>query len=89
MATRSSTLPWEIPRTEEPGRLQSIGWQELDTTQQVNHHRQYPYLENSMDKKSLAGYSLWDHKEQDMTEHTRMDRWIIKYYVGGGEYTKN
>jgi len=29
MATHSSILPWEIPWTEEPGRLQSI---ELDTT---------------------------------------------------------
>ena len=25
MATRSSILAWEIPWTEEPGRLQSIG----------------------------------------------------------------
>ena len=25
-------LPWEIPWTEEPGRLQSMGCQELDTT---------------------------------------------------------
>ena len=25
MATHSSTLAWRIPRTEEPGRLQSIG----------------------------------------------------------------
>jgi len=25
MATHSSTLAWEIPRTEEPGRLQSMG----------------------------------------------------------------
>ena len=25
MATHSSTLAWKIPRTEEPGRLQSIG----------------------------------------------------------------
>ena len=25
MATHSSTLTWEIPRTEEPGRLQSMG----------------------------------------------------------------
>ena len=32
MATHSSTLPWEIPWTEEPGRLQSIGSQESDTT---------------------------------------------------------
>ena len=26
MATHSSTLAWEIPWTEEPGRLQSMGW---------------------------------------------------------------
>ena len=25
MATHSSTLAWRIPRTEEPGRLQSMG----------------------------------------------------------------
>ena len=27
MASHSSMLAWEIPRTEEPGRLQSMGWQ--------------------------------------------------------------
>ena len=27
MATRSSILAWEIPWTEEPGRLQSMGMQ--------------------------------------------------------------
>ena len=27
IATHSSILAWEIPWTEEPGRLQSIGWQ--------------------------------------------------------------
>ena len=27
MATYSSILAWEIPWTEEPGRLQSMGWQ--------------------------------------------------------------
>ena len=32
MATHSSILAWEIPGTEEPGRLQSMGSQELDTT---------------------------------------------------------
>ena len=32
MATHSSILAWEIPWTEEPGRLQSIGSQESDTT---------------------------------------------------------
>ena len=32
MATHSSMLAWEIPRTEEPGRLQSMGLQESDMT---------------------------------------------------------
>ena len=32
MATHSSILAWRIPWTEEPGRLQSIGFQESDTT---------------------------------------------------------
>ena len=32
MATHSSILAWRIPRTEEAGRLQSMGSQELDTT---------------------------------------------------------
>ena len=31
MAMHSSILAWEIPRTEEPGRLQSVGSQESDT----------------------------------------------------------
>ena len=30
MATHSSVLTWKIPWTEEPGRLQSMGWKELD-----------------------------------------------------------
>ena len=33
MATHSSILAWEIPWTEEPGRLQSMGSQELDTAE--------------------------------------------------------
>ena len=31
MATHSSTLAWEIPWTEEPGRLQSMGSQKSGT----------------------------------------------------------
>ena len=33
MATHSSILAWEIPWTEEPRRLQSMGSQESDTTE--------------------------------------------------------
>ena len=32
MATHSSILAWIIPWTEEPGGLQSMGSQEMDTT---------------------------------------------------------
>ena len=32
MATHSSVLAWRIPWTEEPGRLQSMGFQESDMT---------------------------------------------------------
>ena len=32
MAAHSSILAWRIPWTEEPGRLQSMGSQESDTT---------------------------------------------------------
>ena len=29
---------WKIPRTEEPGRLQSTGLKESDTTEQLDMH---------------------------------------------------
>ena len=32
METHSNILAWRIPWTEEPGRLQSMGSQELDMT---------------------------------------------------------
>ena len=33
MPTHCSILAWRIPRTEEPGGLQSIGHKELNTTE--------------------------------------------------------
>ena len=37
-AILSSILAWKIPWTEEPGGLQSMGLQESDTTERLNHH---------------------------------------------------
>ena len=37
MATHSSILAWEIPWTKEPGGLESMGLQELDTTEWLNN----------------------------------------------------
>ena len=39
MATHSGILAWRISWIEEPGGLQSMGLQESDMTQQLNHHR--------------------------------------------------
>ena len=33
MATHSNTLAWKIPRTKEPGRLQSMGLERVMTEQ--------------------------------------------------------
>ena len=38
MAIHSSILAWKIPWTEETGELQSMGSQESDTTEWLNHH---------------------------------------------------
>ena len=38
MTTHSNIFAWEVPWREEPGRLQSMGSQELDMTEQLNHH---------------------------------------------------
>ena len=38
MAPHSSTLAWKIPWTEEPGRLQSMGSLESDTTERLPFH---------------------------------------------------
>ena len=36
MATDSSILAWDIPWTEEPGGLQSVGGKDLDTPEQLS-----------------------------------------------------
>ena len=41
MATHSIILAWEIPWTEEAGRLQSMGSQNLDRTEQLNNNNQH------------------------------------------------
>jgi len=38
MATYSSTVAWRIPWTEDPGRLQSMGLQELDNPKWLSTH---------------------------------------------------
>ena len=39
ISTHSSILAWEIPWTEEPGSLQSMGSQRADLTEGLSTHR--------------------------------------------------
>ena len=50
MATRSSTLAWRIPWTEEPGKLQSMGPQRVghDYATNFHFHKHSWYLRNIM-----------------------------------------
>ena len=82
MAPHSSTLTWEIPWMEEPGRLQSIGSLESDTTEQLHFHfslscigegngkpLQCSCLENPRDRKP-GGLPSMGCTESDTTEAT-------------------
>ena len=46
IATHSSILTWRIPRTEEPGGLQSMGHKESDTTERLTHLLTYLVLKS-------------------------------------------
>ena len=48
MAPHSSTLAWKIPWSEEPGRLQSMGSLESDTTERLHFHFSLYALEEEM-----------------------------------------
>ena len=39
MVTHSCILAWELPRTEEPGRQQSMGVTKSRTTEQLNKNK--------------------------------------------------
>ena len=75
MAPHSSAFAWKIPWTEEPGRLQSMGSLESDTTERIPFHfsfscigegngnpLQYSCLENPRDGKPGGLPSLGSHR---------------------------
>ena len=83
MAPYSSTLAWKIPRTEEPGRLQTMG------SRRVGHDRVtslslFAFMHwrrkwqptpvflpgESQGRGSLVGCRLWGCTESDTTEVT-------------------
>jgi len=58
MATHSSIHARRIPRTEEPGGLQSMGSQRVDMTEQLNIHITHTHTHNpTVLKETKSGYS--------------------------------
>ena len=57
MAIHSGILAWEIPRTEEPGGLQSVGLQR-DTTEQLHNSKCIGTGETKRAEKWLSGELL-------------------------------
>ena len=54
VATHSSILAWEIPWTEEPGRLQSTGLQkESDTILATKQQQQQAILERNISSQTI------------------------------------
>ena len=88
MAPHSSTLAWQIPWTEEPGGLQSMGslrvghdWATSLSLFTFMHWRRKwqptPVFSpgESQGWGSLVGCSLWGHTESDTTEVTQQQGW--------------
>ena len=75
MANHSSILAWRIPRTEEPGWLQSMGLQRVRHDWASSLHFNYGRVlwqpipvflpGEAHGQRSLVGYSPWGHKESD------------------------
>ena len=58
MATHFIIFVWEIPWTEEPGELQSVGLQELDMTQRHHHHHHHHQISIGLLETSYKVYTL-------------------------------
>ena len=81
MAPHSSTLPWKIPWTEEPGGLLSMGSQSRTRLSDFTFTFHFHALEKEMathsrvpgesqGRGSLVGCHLRGRRESDMTEAT-------------------
>ena len=85
MAPYSSTFAWKIPWMEEPGRLQSMGSLESDTTERLSDFTFMHWKRKwqptpvflpgeSHGRGSLVGCRLWGRTESDTTEATQQQQ---------------
>ena len=58
MATHSTILAWEIPRTEEPGGLQSMRLQKSDMTEQLNNNNIPTFDASDSDPVTVSNWGV-------------------------------
>ena len=75
----SSTLAWKIPWTEKPGRLQSMGRKESDTTEQLHYRELWASLvvqivknPPAMQETQVLYLDQENPLEKGMATHSRM-----------------
>ena len=85
MATHSSILAWRIPLTEEPGRLQSIGWQRVRSKTEATSHskneevnKQNLVLTRTQEKGAVTP------QEADPDLPVSVQKSLVEAWVGGG-----
>ena len=66
MAPHSSTLAWEIPWTEEPGRLQSMG------SRRLGHDFTFTFHFHALEKEMVAHSSVLAWRIPGMAEPGRL-----------------
>uniref|UniRef100_A0AAA9T0H1 ELMO domain containing 3 n=1 Tax=Bos taurus TaxID=9913 RepID=A0AAA9T0H1_BOVIN len=69
-ATHSSILAWKIPWTEEPGRLQSVGSQRVDTTERLSMHSLRLALTNPSGKTDSNGLQFQEYLISELKNHS-------------------
>ena len=80
MATHSSIFAWEIPWTEEPGGLQSMG------SQRVGHNLA---TKQQQQQQSMQGRLVWTwnsiqflfQKQQKVSKYSLSEKWKDEIYI--------
>ena len=91
MATHSSILVWRIPRTEEPGRLQSMGsqrirhnWATVTHSSSLWPHPSLPYSWTAFLVERKAFFWLWTHI---IVAYTSWISTFLKFFLKPQEVT--